>query len=114
MVNKEQIFNGIIRYIDFEVMPHLPTYGKWLIGTYITLLSSRLESIYNELTQSPMIRNLDIVTPEGMLDIERLTEAVSENVNKYGKLTVTIPGLKPLTFTREDVTSLKDYITGAK
>ena len=114
MVSKEQVFNGIIRYLDFEVMPHLPTYAKWGIGTYVTLLSGKFDKAYNAIIQSGALNIVDTATPEGLIDIDKLSVALAENANKYGKWTVTIPGLKPMSFNQDDIILLKEYIKGEK
>ncbi len=114
MVNKEQIFNGLIKYIDNEVMPHLPTHGKWMIGTSIVLISDRLDAAYNALLQSPYISMLGITSPDGMLDIGKLAGALSATANKYGKLQLNLPGLSSMNFSGEDVEMIRQYITGER
>lgn len=114
MVNKEQIFNGLIKYIDNEVIPHLPTHGKWMIGTFAFLLSSKYEQAFQMIMQTDMAEMLGIINPEGMVDIDKLADALMNSADKYGKLQLTVPGLNPMAFSREDVEMLKQYITGAR
>ena len=114
MVNKEQVYNGIIRYVDNEILPNLPTYGKWLFGGYIVLIADKFDRIYTQLIQSPMISPLEVSTPDGMLDVGKLADALRISADKYGKISLTFPGLQPMYFTKDDITMLEQYITGVR
>jgi len=49
MINQEQLVNGIIRYMDAEVMSVLPISGKWIAGTAVALASTKAGTVLNGL-----------------------------------------------------------------
>ena len=112
MVNKEQFMNGILTYIDKEVIPVLPTAGKWGIGTVVLLVTDKYSRLFDEITSNPIIKSIGIVDTDGNVDVERLSEALKISADKYGKMTLSIPIIGNLTFTSSDVEKVKHYING--
>lgn len=113
MVSREQFINGILRYIDDQVMPHLPTTGKWGLGTLVVLASERSNVMFEQLMSNEVVRSLDVITKDGMIDADRLIKALKTSANKYGKLVLTIPIVGTLSFTDSDVDTLGLYLEEA-
>lgn len=112
MVTKEQFVTGIMTYAEKEVIPHLSTAGKWGVGTFIVLMTAKTQTIINELTSNELIRMLDIVDENGLIDEVRLSKALVQSAERYGKLQVNIPVLGTLTFNSQDIEMLTLYIDG--
>lgn len=112
MVTKEQIINGLIQYIDNVVIPALPTQGKWILGTYITLSMIKVNEMYDKFITSKLITELGIVDSNGMIDAESLLDALQMNARKHGKLMLNFPFVGNLTFCEQDIISLRGYILG--
>lgn len=109
MVSKTQFINGVIDYIDNEMMPHLPTSGKWSMGAMVILAKNRSENMLDSLVANPLFETLGVVKDE-KIDIDLLTDALKESASKYGKLTLNIPTVGVLSFTSSDVDSIKSFI----
>lgn len=109
MVSKTQFINGVIDYIDNEMMPHLPTSGKWSMGAMVILAKNRSENMLDSLVANPLFETLGVVKDE-KIDIDLLTDALKESASKYGKLTLNIPTVGVLSFTSSDVESIKSFI----
>lgn len=112
MVTKEQFIIGILTYADQEIMPHLPTIGKWGMGTMMVLAESRTESIIDSLVNNPLAKSLGVVNDDGLIDCDELAKALCSSAHKYGKVQMVIPVIGTLTFSEEDVLVVKRYITG--
>lgn len=111
MVTKEQFKNGLLRYIDGEVMPALPTTGKWVAGAAVTLASSKFDKILNDFASNPMIKALNIIDPEtGMINAEEVLDALRQSAEKYGTVQLDIPLVGILGFKAVDVDKLKSYV----
>lgn len=113
MVNKEELVNGILRYIDDEVIPHLPTGGKWVLGSLVFLITERSNVLLEQLLSNELIKTLNIVDSNSMIDADRLIQALKKSANKYGKLVVTIPIVGTMSFTESDVDTLRLYLEEA-
>lgn len=105
-VTREQIANGINAYVDAMVIPQLPTAGKWIVGTAVGLSMSNIDSYIN----SSAFSMLGIVNDQGLVDIDKLAEAVKQNAVKYGKLQLSFPYVGTMTFCSDDIDDLRRYI----
>lgn len=112
MVTKEQLMNGLLTYADHEVIPRLTTAGKWGVGTAIILMSQQANQVIDTLTSNEVIKMMNIVTDDGLIDEERLSNALRTSAERYGNLQVQIPVLGVLTFNTNDIDMLHMYING--
>ena len=111
MVTKEQFMNGVLSYIENEVIPHLPTAGKWGLGALTLLASTKANALYASLAQNTLVKSLGIINNEGLINLNSLSEALKQSAEKYGAVTFqTILG--NLTFNAADIDKLRDYIEG--
>lgn len=110
MVTKEQFVNGILVYLDKEVMPALPTIGKWGIGAGIILAKNQADTIVSNLTQNSIVKTLGVVTESGEINIERLAAALKQSAQQYGNVQLNVPVIGILTFTPDDIDKVKHYI----
>lgn len=110
MVSKETFKNGLLSYLDSEIIPHLPTVGKWGIGAFIVLASSKYDQLIDGLQQNAVCKALGLISDEGLIDEEALMNALTSSADKYGNMTVAIPVIGTLTFSKEDVLKLNSYI----
>lgn len=114
MVTKEQFMTGLMNYAESEIIPILPTAGKWGIGTAMVLMANKSQSIINSLITNDMIKFLDVVNNEGLIDIDRLSYALKQSAERYGPLQVNIPIVGSLKFNSEDIDRMKLYIEGGQ
>lgn len=111
MYSKEQILKGCIAYIDNEIMPNVPTYAKWIVGTYVTTMSLDNAKI-DELFHHPLVETLGI-EHNGLYDVDTLMNNLRTSARKYGKMELTFPMLGTMTFSEDDVNRLHNHIKGA-
>lgn len=110
MVTKEQFMNGLLMYADKEIIPHLPTVGKWGIGAAIILATSKGEELLDNLENNSVVQALSIVDENGKIDVDILANALKESADKYGKMQMTIPVIGTLAFTSDDIEKMRYYI----
>lgn len=106
----DQVVNGIINYADNEIMAKLPTSGKWIVGTAIGLASNKATHMIDSLKDNMVVKALDVIDDDGMIDVDALISAMRSSADRYGKLTVEVPMIGRLSFTASDVDSLRSYI----
>lgn len=106
----DQVLNGLISYADNDVMKMLPTSGKWIVGSLITIMTSKVSDIANELSNNDIVKMLHIVDDEGCWDIDTIAKALIENASKYGKINFDIPFVGTLAMTADDIEHIKHYI----
>lgn len=108
--NAEQIVNGIMRYADNEVMPKLPTAGKWVFGTAINLANNKVNNLIEGLQTNAIAKMLDIVDDNGNIDADALFQALKESADRYGVISIEVPLIGSMTFSTSDIDSIRGYI----
>lgn len=108
MKTQQQIINGIVAYIDNQVMPVVDTKAKWILGTIIPLLAKSPKVI-------EMFKYLDDLGLEhdGMYELDDLFERLTESAKLYGKMTISLPLVGQMTFGMQDIEMLQKYIREA-
>lgn len=112
MVTIEKIEHGVAAYLDSELMPKFPSTGweKVLAGTAIGLAIRKSSNIIESYKDNKMVQMLGIMDAEGNVDVDVLAEELKKNISKDG-VKVDVPFIGALTFHKEDVDKLHEYIT---
>lgn len=112
MVSIDKIEQGVAAYLDSEVMPQLPSTGfeKVLAGTAMSLVIRRSGRIIESYKDHKAVQLLGLMDSEGNVDIEVLAEELKKNLPKEG-MKIDVPIIGAMTFHKEDVDKLYEYIT---
>lgn len=112
MVTIAQIKQGVAAYFDSEVMPHLPSGGfeKVLAGTAVSLIIQRSGKIIESYKDNKAVQMLGIMDAEANVDIDILAEELKKNIPTEG-MKVDVPIIGKMTFHKDDVDKLHEYIT---
>lgn len=112
MVSIDKIEQGIAAYLDSELMPKLPTSGfeKVLAGTAMSLAIRRSGAIIDGYKSNKVVQMLGVMDSEGNVDVDILAEELKKNIPKEG-MKVDLPIIGGVTFHKDDVDKLYEYIT---
>lgn len=111
MVSVNKIEQGVANYLDGELMPQLQGNGveKVLVGTAASLFIRRFGAIIESYKDNKLVQMLGIMDEKGNVDVDTLAEEVKKNIPKDG-IKIDVPIVGTLTFHKEDVDKLYDYI----
>lgn len=111
MVSVNKIEHGIANYLDAELMPRFQGNGveRVIVGTVASLVIRKSGAIVNSYKDNDLVKMLGIMDNDGNIDIDVLAEELKNNITKDG-VKVNIPVIGTITFHKEDVTKLYDYI----
>ena len=111
MVSIEKIEQGFANYLDGELMPQLQKNGveKVIIGTVASLMIRKTSVIVESYRDNKFVKMLGIMDEGGNIDVDTLVEELKKNISKEG-VKLDIPILGTLTFHKDDVDKLYDYI----
>lgn len=111
MVSVDKIEQGVANYLDAELMPQLKGNGveKVIVGTTASLLIRKTGTIIEGYKDNKLVKMLGIIDDNGAVDVDTLVEEVKKNIPKEG-VKVEVPILGTLTFHKDDVDKLYDYI----
>ena len=112
MVSIDKIKQGVAAYLDSELMPQLPANGvqKLIAGTAMSLLIERSGAIAESYKDNQLVKMLGIMDENGNVDVDVLAEELKKNMPKEG-IKVEVPMIGALTFKKDDVEKLHEYIT---
>lgn len=106
----DQVVKGISNYADNEVMGKLPTSGKWILGTVITLAINNAYNIVDSLQHNPIMQMIGAIDEDGLINVDEIINAMREAADRYGNVVVNVPMLGSMTFSSADVERLRSYI----
>lgn len=112
MVTSEQIVNGLIMYVDKEMIPKLDTASKWIVGTLVGILGVKAENLALKIQSNELALAVGAVNEDGLFDIDLIFEQLEKSAKRYGKLQINIPMLGIISLDDNDVKKIKQFIKG--
>lgn len=111
MVHYSKVINGVMSYVDAEIVGKMNGSLKgWGVGIVAGLLGKRAEQMFMALREQPVLTSLGLVDGE-MVDVEAIY-AEALRMAQRGSATANVPMLGAITFSAADVESLYRYIIG--
>lgn len=117
-VTKTQIAKGLSRFIQEDMLPHVDDRGmQFVLGVASGTIDANPQ-VLDKLLDNPL---LAMAAKSGNnYDLSTLKRAASSAIEKYGKLEITVPGIKFISpadkvfqFSKEDVEKLVSRIEGS-
>ena len=112
MVTMIQVKNGLVKYIDADILPHLTGFKKVALGAYAALAANNLVTMMEKYKNSPAISILDVIDENDNVDIDKLYQAFSSMMPDGQKYSIDIPMIGELRVDRSDLEKLYQYIRG--
>jgi hypothetical protein len=115
MVHKSSIIPGLSKFIDESILVHYPptSMKRILIASGISLYLSGNEQVVDTLLANPILSTLGVSNSNGMIDIDRVRNAIRPEVEKAGFMRITVPVMGDIDLTVDDIDTLYRYITEA-
>lgn len=105
-----RIVNGIIKYLDREIFPHMNNWQEMVARITVSRFTGDSTKLKNTIISNPFLRTFAIMDESGNVDIDTLLKDIREQIEKKGKLELNVPMFGNFTFTPDDVDKLKMYI----
>lgn len=114
MVPVTKVMHGIASYLDAELMPQFGgnTIERVVAGTAISLAIRKGAVIVDSYKDNQVVKMLGIMDDKGNIDIDVLSDELKKNVPKEG-VKVNVPVIGTMTFTKDDIDTLHNYITNS-
>ena len=103
-----QVINGLTKYLDAEIIPHLSGAKKYGAAVYLALVELNAVNYVKDALSLPAIKMLGVSDGENV-DIDKLYTAMSKSINGE-KLTIDVPIIGTFSFSTPDVDKLFDFI----
>lgn len=115
MVKFEKILDGLMAYINENIMPGLNNMQE--IGARLLLgeIYDSRETLKKMLMENGIIKTFGYMDEEGNVDIERLLARLKTEIKNKGELEVSVPLYGKFKFKPEDIDVINEYIkTGGR
>lgn len=109
MINLNQLQNGIVKYIDNEIVPHINGWQKWVFGAVVSTAMLKTTNVFNALKENPLIKMLEVIDENDNIDIDTIYREFLKQAQK-GAITFDVPMLGALTLNSTDVEKMYRYI----
>ena len=95
---------GVVNYMQHEFCDKLQGIDKALMIGATLLLTQKWRTLADKLLNNSIVKSLDLVDADGMIDIDLLRDTALQTFDKMGGSgTQVMPIVGTTTFTREDV-----------
>lgn len=112
MVTLTQFQNGVMRYIDTDVLPHLTGFRRVGLGIYAGLAANNVGDLLLKYKGHPAVEVLNVVDKDGNIDVDRLYSVAAPMFANGERYSVNIPMIGEMTVDRTDLEKLYQYIKG--
>lgn len=110
MVTRERAINGVVAYMDREIIPHIPGWKAIAVSGVIALYAARAPQILEALQQRPAVQALGVFGEGGQIDVDALYNAFAPKMER--PIEIQLPLVGALTFDRAEADKLLQYIKG--
>ena len=117
-VTRQKILNGVVNFVKSEMINKITDRPlKMILAAGVSTLEINL-SIADSIFDNSFVSQ--ILKGDGLTyDVDSAFEIIEKTMTEYGDFPITIPAIKfispvekELTFTRQDIKKLKEYICG--
>lgn len=112
MVTMSQFQNGIARYIDADILPHLTGFKRIGLGIYAGLAANNVGDLLMKYKEHPAVEVLNLMDSDGNIDVDRLYAVAAPMFANGEKYSVNIPMIGEMSVDRTDLEKLYQYIKG--
>lgn len=116
-VTKQQIVNGIVSYIESEVLPQVDDRSVKILASIAIKSIQSNSKMQDMIFANPVVKTLLIEDESGTYEIDELFRVISESIDQYGSFPVEIPPIplispsqKTLNFNGQDIAEMKRRI----
>ena len=114
LISADQFINGAMCYVEKDVIPNLSGIGQMFAGFGAMRLQRKASDIIAKLKDNKIVKTLDIIDENGMIEIDTLLEDAISGLTRYsggqfeydaGKI------IGVLVFKEADFRRLHQYLT---
>ena len=117
-ITRQQMLNGAARYIRAEVIPHIPDKGVKIVLEAMAGMVELSPQTVSKYLDVPLVAAV-LQERDGFYDLDMVEAALTKAMEAHGGLELTVPAIplispqpKSMTFTANDVRSMKRYMEG--
>lgn len=108
MYHYKEVIEGLVSFVDHELVPKMTGLNKWLFGTGAGIVAHKGEHIFHALKEIELLHTLELIEEE-KINVECIYKELLRQADK-GEITIEIPMIGAITLDRSDVEKMYRYI----
>lgn len=109
MVPISRVKNGIVKYLDAEVINKLPGWKSWVFGAGAIIMLSKIDTVIAQIKEHPLVKTMGVIEGD-MVDVETLYAAFEKQAQTVGAVDISIPMIGELRMGASDIDRLYNMI----
>jgi hypothetical protein len=105
-----QVVTGIAKYINSEFVEQVEGLKKWAVIGAASLAVDKVDAVGAAIQKSQIARSFGVIGEDGSINIDALKSCLDAAADSTGPVVQQIPLLGPVTFKKEDIQKVYDYI----
>ena len=108
MYTYHQVIQGLVKFVDEELVPKMHGLNKWLFGTAAGIIASKGEHVFHEIKDINLMHTLEIIEGEN-INVTCIYKELLRQAEK-GEIIIEIPMIGNIKLDHKDVEKLYRYI----
>ena len=113
MMEFERVIDGILRYINSELLTGMNDWQEMIARIAISRMIGDTSKLKETMVGNAYVRTFGIMDKDGNVDVEGLIKDIRKQIERKGKISLDIPLMGRFTFHPEDVDRLHEKILEA-
>lgn len=110
MYSYERVLNGLVKYIDDEIVNKLPGWKKWVVGSGLGMMLSNSDEIFRQIKDNEFVKMLNLVDEQGLINVNEIYKELKKQAQK-SNASIELPMVGSLVLNDQDVDKLYYLIT---
>lgn len=111
MATLDNVVNGVIKYMDTEIIPHLSGVKKIGLTAYVGLAVQNTNAMFEQYSKHPAIDVLKVIDEENNIDIDKIYRSIAPMFADGHKELIKIPLITEFKIDKNDIEMMYKYIT---
>lgn len=111
MISYEKFINGMVKYLDNEIIPQMTGVKKMAFGVGSSIFLKKGENVFNSIKDKEIIHSLELLDNNYNININMLKEEIIEKLNNEN-IEIDIPMIGTLTLDKNDIEKIYKYMKG--
>ena len=106
----ERVINGLLKYLDKELYNEMTDLQEILARIAVGRMIGDTNALKESLMNNAFVKTFAIIDSNGNVDVDGLIKDLKEQIERKGKISISIPLLGKFSFIAEDVDELHRII----
>jgi hypothetical protein len=113
MYSYTQVYNGISKYLESDIISKIDGWQKWVVGAGMSMALSKGNEIFGKIKEIPIVKTLGLIDDKDMINVDELYKYLKEQAEK-SSITINNAITGPITFDKKDIDRLYEFIKSSK